>query len=104
LSEQPLKVYLDSMTRYAAAMEDLSAGFGRTRQQLVDADVTEDSFGLLDASRDAAKVYEQRTTDGLEVLATGVDVFSDMAVAFRQMRDSYQASDAEGAKRLGAGG
>ena len=104
MSDQPLKVYLDSMTRYSVAMEELSAGFGRTRQTLVDADVTEDSFGLLDASRDAAAVYEQRTTDGLEVLATGVDVFADMAVAFRQMRDAYQASDQAGANRLGAGG
>jgi hypothetical protein len=104
MTEQPLKVHLDSMTRYATAMEDLSAGFGRTRQELVDADVTEDSFGMLDASRDAAGVYEQRTTDGLAVLAAGVDVFSDMATAFRQMRDSYQASDQAGANRLGAGG
>jgi hypothetical protein len=97
---QPLKVYLDAMTRYAAAMDDLSTGFTDTRRQLVDADVTEDSFGLLSESREVAAVYQQRTTDGLETLNTGTDVFGDMAVAFRQMRDSYQASDQGSANRL----
>lgn len=98
-----IKVYLDAMTRYAGAMEDLGTGFGNTRQLLVDADVTEDSFGLLPASRDTAKVYEQRTTDGLEVLKTGEDVFGDLGQAFRQMRDNYQASDQSSARRLGGG-
>jgi hypothetical protein len=97
---QPLKVYLDAMTRYAAAMDDLSTGFTDTRRQLVDADVTEDSFGLLSESREVAAVYQQRTTDGLETLNAGTDVFGDMAVAFRQMRDSYQASDQGSANRL----
>ena len=100
---QPLKVYLESMTRYAAAMDDLRAGFGNTRQLLVDADVTGDSFGLLPASRDVATVYEQRTTEGLDVLRTGEDVFGDMAEAFRQMRDNYHTSDEGSARRLGAG-
>lgn len=100
---QPVKVYLESMTRYAAAMDDLSAGFGGTRQLLVDADVTGDSFGMLPASRDVAAVYEQRTTEGLDVLRTGEDVFGDMAVAFRQMRDNYHATDEGSANRLGAG-
>jgi hypothetical protein len=101
---QPLSVHLDAMTRYATAMDELAAGFGRSRQGLVDADVTEDSFGMLPESREAAGVYEQRTTDGLEVLRTGEDVFGDLAVAFRQMRDNYQASDQAAANRLGGGG
>jgi len=58
---------------------------------------------LLPASRDVATVYEQRTTEGLEVLRTGEDVFGDMAEAFRQMRDNYHASDGGSARRLGAG-
>jgi hypothetical protein len=98
---QPLKVYLDAMTRYAAAMDDLATGFGNTRALLVDADVTEDSFGLLPESREAATIYEQRTTDGLDVLRTGEDVFGDLAVAFRQMRDNYHGSDQAAANRFG---
>jgi hypothetical protein len=97
---QPLKVYLDAMTRYAAAMDDLGTEFADTRRRLVDADVTEDSFGMLSESRDVAAVYQQRTTDGLETLNTGADVFGDLAVAFRQMRDSYQASDQGSVNRL----
>jgi hypothetical protein len=100
---QPLKVYLDAMTRYATAMDDLGTDFADTRRRLVDADVTEDSFGMLSESRDVAEVYRQRTTDGLETLNTGTDVFGDMAVAFRQMRDNYQASDQGSADRLGSG-
>lgn len=100
---QPLKVYLDAMTRYADAMDDLSTAFGNTRALLVDADVTEDSLGLLPESREVAKTYEQRTTDGLEVLRTGEDVFGELGVAFRQMRDNYQASDQASAEMFGGG-
>jgi hypothetical protein len=100
---QPLSVYLDAMTRYARAMDDLAGGFGKTRQRLVDSDVTEDSFGMLSASREAASTYEQRTTDGLEVLRTGEDVFTDLGDAFHQMRDNYAASDQASAGRLGVG-
>jgi hypothetical protein len=84
-------------------MDDLGSGFGSTRQLLLDADVTEDSFGMLPASRDTAKVYEQRTTDGLEVLKTGEDVFGDLAQAFRQMRENYANSDRTSANRFGGG-
>jgi hypothetical protein len=99
---RPLTVYLDAMTRYAAAMDDLSADFANTRRLLTDADVTGDSFGMLPESRDVADVYQQRTTDGLDTLNAGTDVFSDMAVAFRQMRDNYHGSDQDSAHRLGA--
>jgi hypothetical protein len=98
---QPLKVYLDAMTRYAAAMDDVRSGFADTRQTLLDADVTGDSFGMLSESRDAATVYEQRTTDGLDVLKSGEDVFGDLGDAFRQMRDNYRGSDDNSARRLG---
>lgn len=98
---QPLKVHLDAMSRYADAMQDLASNVAATRRLLVDADVTGDSFGLLPESREAAGVYEQRTTDGLEVLRTGEDVFGDLAQAFRQMRDNYRASDDESSRRFG---
>ncbi|WP_329106438.1 hypothetical protein OG792_00980 [Micromonospora sp. NBC_01699] len=100
---QPVKVYLDAMTRYADAMQDLGTAFGSTRSLLVDADVADDSFGLLPESREVARVYEQRTTDGLEVLRTGEDVFGELAVAFRQMRDNYRGTDEAAARRLGGG-
>ena len=101
---QPVTVYLDAMSRYAAAMDEMSAGFADTRRLLTDADVTGDSFGMLPESRDVASVYEQRATDGLDVLQSGADVFADMAMAFRQMRDNYRTSDGNSARRLGAGG
>jgi hypothetical protein len=96
-----LSVYLDAMTHYADAMDELADGFSRTRSGLLDADVTQDSFGMLPESRDAAKIYEQRTTDGLEVLRTGEDIFGELAVGFRQMRDNYRSSDQASAERLG---
>jgi hypothetical protein len=98
---QPLTVYLDAMTRYAEVMDDLGSGFSDTRRGLLDADVTGDSFGMLSESRDAATVYEQRTTDGLDVLKSGEDVFGDLGQAFRQMRDNYRSSDDHSAGRLG---
>jgi hypothetical protein len=98
---QPPTVHLAAMTRYAQAMDELASGFGATRSLLVDADVAEDSFGLLPESGEVAAAYEQRTTDGLEVLRTGEDVFGDLAVAFRQMRDNYRASDEASARRSG---
>jgi hypothetical protein len=101
---RPVRVHLDAMTRYAQAMDDLAAGFGTTRALLVDADVTEDSFGRLPESREVAASYEQRTTDGLEVLRAGEDVFGDLAVAFRQMRDNYRASDEASAARSASAG
>ncbi|MEV4626560.1 hypothetical protein AB0J90_09775 [Micromonospora sp. NPDC049523] len=100
---QPVKVYLDAMTRYADAMQDLGTAFGNTRALLVDADVSEDSFGMLPESREVATVYEQRTTDGLEVLRTGEDVFGELAVAFRQMRDNYRGTDQAASDRFGGG-
>lgn len=100
---QPFKVYLDAMSRYADAMDDVGAGFAQARQLLVDADVTGDSLGLLPESREVATVYEQRTTEGLDVLRTGEDVFSDLGQAFRQMRANYRDSDTGSARRFGAG-
>lgn len=97
---QPLRVYLEAMTRYAEAMDDLASGFANTRRLLVDADVSADSFGLLPQSREVAAVYEQRTTEGLDVLRTGEDVMTDLAQAFRQMRDNYQHSDVGSAERF----
>ncbi|MCM4076048.1 hypothetical protein [Paractinoplanes hotanensis] len=100
---QPVQVYLDSLSRYAAAMDELSASFDTTRRLLVEADVTEDSFGLLPDSRDCAEVYEQRTTDGLETLRNGADAFADLSDAFRELREDYERTDQAAAGRLGAG-
>ena len=100
---QPVQVHLDAMSRYAAVMDEVSASVANTRRLLIDADVTADSFGMLPESRDVAAAYEQRCTDGLGVLRSGADVFADMAVAFRQMRDNYRASDENSARRLGGG-
>ncbi len=100
---QPVQVYLDALSRYAAAMDDLSASFDTTRSLLIDADVTEDSFGLLPDSRDCAEVYEQRTTDGLETLRNGADAFTDLSDAFRELRENYALTDEAAAGRFGAG-
>jgi hypothetical protein len=100
---EQLKVHLDAMSRYAEAMDDLAASFARTKGTLLDADVTADSFGLLSESRDAAGVYEQRTTDGLAVLRTGEEVFGDLGQAFRQLRDNYHSSDSASSGRFGGG-
>ncbi|MBL7258880.1 hypothetical protein [Paractinoplanes lichenicola] len=97
---QPVSVYLDALSRYAAAMDDLSESFESTRTFLVDADVTEDSFGLLPDSRDCAQVYEQRTTDGLETLRNGSDAFSDLSQAFRELREDYERTDQAAATRV----
>ena len=100
---QPVQVHLDALSRYAAAMDDLSASFDTTRRLLVEADVTEDSFGLLPDSRDCAEVYEQRTTDGLETLGNGSDAFADLSQAFRELREDYEKTDQAAAGRFGAG-
>lgn len=97
---QPIGVYLDALSRYSAAMDELSASFESTRGFLVDADVTEDSFGLLPDSRDCAQVYEQRTTDGLETLRNGADAFSDLSQAFRELREDYERTDEAAASRV----
>lgn len=96
-----IKVYLDAMGRYADASDDLSEGFAEVRRLLVDANVTADSFGLLQESGDIADTYEQRCTDGLDVLDKGTDVFSELADAMRQMRDNYHNADQTSAQRTG---
>ncbi|HEY2948544.1 MAG TPA: hypothetical protein VGJ53_09110 [Micromonosporaceae bacterium] len=95
-----VRVHLDALSRYADAADELAERFAEVRRQLTDADVTADSFGLLSESREAERVYEQRCGDGLEVLAAGEDVFGDLAVGFRQMRDNYRAADDGSARRL----
>jgi hypothetical protein len=96
-----IKVYLEAITKYADAMDRLGEDFGRTKQRLYDADVTEDSFGMLSESRDAAKVYQQRTTDGLDVLKSGEDIFSGLADAFNQLRTNYEQTDKNLAGQIG---
>lgn len=95
-----IKVYLDAITKYADAMDKLGEDFAATKQRLYDADVTEDSFGLLSESREAAKIYEQRTTDGLDVLKAGEELGSGIADAFRQLRTNYEGTDKDLATRI----
>lgn len=96
-----LKVYLDAITKYADAMDRLGEDFGTTKQKLYDADVTEDSFGMLSESREAAKIYEQRTTDGLDVLKSGEDIFAGISDAFNQLRGNYEGTDTNLAGQVG---
>ncbi|HEY3008395.1 MAG TPA: hypothetical protein VGJ63_10090 [Micromonosporaceae bacterium] len=95
-----VRVHLEALSRYADAADELAGRFGGVRRMLADADVTADSFGLLSESREAERVYERRCGDGLDVLTAGEDVFGDLAVGFRQMRDNYRASDERSARRL----
>ena len=99
-----IKVYLDAITKYADAMDRLGEDFGTTKQKLYDADVTEDSFGMLSESRDAARIYEQRTTDGLDVLSSGEEIFSGVAYAFTQMRTNYEGTDTNLGNQIGGQG
>jgi hypothetical protein len=103
MTQPQIGVYLDAITEHARRMEAIGARFGRTRRLLLDADVAEDSFGLLPESRDSAKIYEQRTTSGLDVLRDGEDVFTDLADVMRRIRDGYRAADTGSANRLGGG-
>lgn len=98
---QPLGVHLDAMSRYATAMDDLAERLGGTRTSLLDAGVTEDSFGMLPESRETASDYEQRTENGLTTLRDGERVFGELGLAFRQMRDNYQDADQVSADPFG---
>jgi hypothetical protein len=95
-----VRVHLDALSRYAEAAEQIANRFVAVRRSLADADVTDDSFGLLSESREAGRIYEQRCTDGLGVLSAGEDVFGDLALAFRQMRNGYRRADDASARRL----
>lgn len=98
---QPLTVHLEAMSRYATAMDDLAEGLSSTHTKLVDAGVTEDSFGMLPESRETAGDYEQRTEAGLTALRDGERVFGELGVAFRQMRDNYEGADQVSADPFG---
>jgi hypothetical protein len=97
----PVKVYLDAMTKYADAAERLAEDFATTSKRLYDADVTEDSFGMLPESRDTAEVYEQRTTDGLDGLKACEEIFSALGDVFRDIRRSYELTDRSLSQRMG---
>ncbi len=104
MADPRIGVYLDALSRYADQVETLAADFGTTRQLLLDADVTEDSFGMLPESRDSAKVYAERTDNGLTVLRDGQDVFGELADVMRGIRDGYRGTDASSAATVrGAG-
>ncbi len=97
----PVKVHLDAMTKYADAAERLGEDFATTSQKLYDADVTEDSFGMLPESRDTAEVYEQRTTDGLDGLKACEEIFGALGDVFRDIRRSYEMTDRTQAQKMG---
>jgi hypothetical protein len=97
----PIALSLDALEKYAGAVDKLGDDFGSTRQRLYDADVTEDSFGMLDASREIAEVYEQRTTDGLDALESSEELFVALSDAFKELRKAYEDVDVHNAKNMG---
>lgn len=95
-----VRVQLDALTQYADAAERLGEDFVTTTQRLYDADVTEDSFGMLPQSREVATTYEERTTDGLDALRAGDEVFTALADAFREIHRGYQSTDTSLSDRM----
>lgn len=97
----PIALSLEALDKYSAAVDKLGDDFGSTRQRLYDADVTEDSFGMLDASREIAEVYDQRTTDGLDALQATEDLFVALSDAFKELRKAYEDVDVHNANNMG---
>lgn len=95
------KVALQALTSYKKASQDVSDGFERARQALIDADVTSDSFGLLQESQGIHSQYTERCTDGLNVLKDGRDVFDALCDAMDTIREAYSSADSAAAQRFG---
>jgi len=95
------KVALQALATYRQAAADVADGFDRARQGLVDADVSGDSFGLLQESQGIASKYSERCEDGLQVLTDGRDVFDALADAMDAIREAYHSADLAAAQRYG---
>jgi hypothetical protein len=101
MSTDTTKVALQALTAYKSAAQDVSEGFERARQALVDADVTSDSFGLLQESQGIHTKYAERCDDGLSVLRDGRDVFEALGDAMDTIREAYRGADTASAQRFG---
>lgn len=99
----PIDLSLDALEKYASVAEKIGDDFGTTRQRLYDADVTEDSFGMLDASREIAEIYDERTTDGLDALKSTEELFVALGDAFKELRKAYEGVDVHNANQFGGG-
>jgi hypothetical protein len=66
---------------------------------LIDAGVTQDSFGMLPQSHETHKAYDERCRDGLDLLGGGRKVFAALGDVFRDIRVRYETSDAHAVNR-----
>ncbi|NUR74386.1 MAG: hypothetical protein HOU81_26550 [Hamadaea sp.] len=95
------KIALQALDSYRQTASSVADGFDRARQGLVDADVSGDSFGLLQESQGIAGKYSERCEAGLQVLTDGRDVFDALADAMEAVRDAYRTADKAAAQRYG---
>jgi hypothetical protein len=95
------KIALQALSTYKQASQDVSDGFERARQSLIDADVSGDSFGLLQESQGIHAKYTERCDDGLNVLKDGRDVFDALCDAMDTIRDAYRNADTAASQRFG---
>ncbi|MEV0272913.1 MAG: hypothetical protein HOV71_27360 [Hamadaea sp.] len=95
------KIALQALDGYRQAATQIADGFDRAKQGLTDADVSGDSFGLLQESQGIAGKYSERCEDGLQVLTDGRTVFDALADAMEAIRDAYRSADLAAAQRYG---
>ena len=101
MSTDTTKVALQALSTYKQASQDVSDGFERARQALIDADVSSDSFGLLQESQGIHDKYTERCDDGLSVLKDGRDVFDALCDAMDTIRNAYSSADTAASQRFG---
>jgi hypothetical protein len=101
VSTDTTKVALQALSTYKQASQDVSDGFERARQALIDADVSGDSFGLLQESHGIHTKYTERCDDGLNVLKDGRDVFDALCDAMDTIRAAYNSADTAASQRFG---
>jgi hypothetical protein len=95
------QVAMEALVGYQQAAADIADGFEQARRGLVEADVTSDSFGLLQESQGIHTMYAERCVDGLDVLRDGRDVFDALADVMDTIRLVYQGTDQAMANRVG---
>jgi hypothetical protein len=96
-----VKIALQALSTYKQAAADVSEGFVRARQSLVDANVSSDSFGLLQESQGIDTAYNTRCDDGLSVLNDGRDVFDALSDAMETIQKAYSSADNAASQRFG---
>lgn len=95
------KVALQALSTYKQAATQVADGFESALQKLVDADVSSDSFGLLQESQGIHTQYAERCEDGLTAMRDGRDVFDALADAMDTIREAYHGADQAAAQRYG---